>query len=60
MNCDKCNRRKQCNEEDRLITYYMLSDNLMDPAYEKNGSRAAHGMLKIGEVCPLEQAGETT
>lgn len=53
-NCDKCDRRKQCNHENRLITYYMLDDMWMDPMYEKNGSKAAHGMLRIGEVCPLK------
>lgn len=54
INCDKCDRRKQCNEEGRLITFYTLSDNFMDPAYTKNGIKAAHGMLGIGEVCPLK------
>ena len=53
-NCDKCDRRKQCNHEDRLITYYTLDDMWMDPMYEKNGAKAAHGMLRIGEVCPLK------
>lgn len=53
IDCDKCGRRKQCNDEGRLITYYTLADNWMDPAYEKNGVKAAHGMLGIGEVCPM-------
>ena len=54
INCDKCDRRKQCNYEDRLITYWTLDDMLMDPAYEKNRAKAAHGMLRIGAVCPLK------
>lgn len=53
--CDTCYRRKQCNEEGKLITYFNLSDNYMDPAYEKDGRKAAHGMLHIGEVCPLNR-----
>ena len=53
-NCDKCDRRKQCNNEDRLITYYTLDDMWMDPAYEKNGVKAAPGMLRIDAVCPLK------
>ena len=51
--CDKCDRRKQCNNEGRLITYTTLNDNWTDHAYEKNGIKAAHGMLGMGEVCPL-------
>ena len=51
-NCDKCVRRKQCNEDGRLLTYYTLDDNFMDPAYEKNGIKAAHGTLGIGQECP--------
>ena len=54
INCDKCDRRKQCNHENRLITYYTLDDMWMDPAHEKNGVKAAHGMLRIGAVCPLK------
>ena len=53
-NCDLCARRRQCNQENRLITYYTLDDMFMDPEYEKNGNKAAHGMLRIGEVCPLK------
>ena len=54
VNCDRCDRRRLCNEEGRLITYYMLSDMYMDPEYEKDGNKAAHGLLKIGENCPLK------
>lgn len=54
IDCDHCDRRKQCNDEDRLITYFTFSDNWMDPAYEKNGHKAAHGMLRMGERCPLK------
>ena len=53
--CDTCYRRKQCNDEGRLITYLTLDDNYADHAYEKNGVKAAHGMLHIGEVCPLNR-----
>lgn len=53
--CDTCSRRKLCNEEGRLITYYTLDDMFMDPEYEKDGNKAAHGMLKIDEVCPLKE-----
>lgn len=52
--CDYCIRRRQCNQEDRLITYYTLDDLFIDPEYEKDGNKAAHGMLRIGERCPLK------
>lgn len=54
VKCDLCGRRRQCNLEGRLITYFTLDDMFMDPEYEKDGNKAAHGMLKIDEVCPLK------
>lgn len=54
--CDKCERRKQCYEEGRLHVYTLLSDYAYEEAY---GYKGCHGILQLGEHCPITRKGHT-
>ena len=53
--CDKCDRKRECYAEGRLITYTTSFDLNYENAY---GGKAAHGIIGVGETCPRKGADE--
>ena len=54
--CDRCERRKKCNEEGRLYTFTTMTDREFDPEYYLDGHYAAHGIPNVGQTCPKENS----